>query len=160
MTRFLPLLLLAGALGCAHAQLPPTNHTVSLTWSAPAGCTSAAPCTYVISRATVVAGTTACPAPNLTTPNYTPLNQSAPATGLSYVDPTASGTTACYIAQTLQGSAISAPSNTTDPAVVPANPNAPSLGQPSVASLAPVTPTSVYARYVVAELKPLNLRAR
>lgn len=114
-------------IGC-HAQVPPTNRTVTLTWTAPTTCTTAAPCTFVISRATLAAGTTTCPT-TLTT-NYTPLNQSAPTSALEYVDPSAAGTLDCYIAQTLQAGGVSQPSNTAGPVSVPTNPVAPSLNNP------------------------------
>jgi hypothetical protein len=127
------LLLPFLALTACHAQLPVTTHSVALTWTAPTSpaCNAAAPCTYVISRAT---GTT-CPAVNLTTPNYTPLNSSSPATGTSFTDTGAAGTSACYIAQTLQGGAVSVPSNTAGPFVVPASPGAPSTPNGTVADL-------------------------
>lgn len=119
------------SVGCAHGQVAPTNHQVALTWTAPAasgswaGCTPSAPCTYVISRITVTGST--CPAANVATPNYTPLNASSAVSTTSYNDTSASGLTACYIAQTEQGSAVSGPSNVAGPFVVPANPLAPSL---------------------------------
>lgn len=116
--------------GCAHAQVTPTNHQVNLTWTAPAasgswgGCTTSAPCTYEVSRIALTTGATSCPAPNVATPNYTPL---APATGTTFADTGATGLTACYIVQTEQGGAVSQPSNTAGPLVIPANPLAPSL---------------------------------
>jgi hypothetical protein len=121
------------ALTACHAQLPPTTHSVALTWTAPTSpaCTTAAPCTYVISR---FQGTT-CAAVNLTTPNYTPLNSSSPTSDTKFTDTGAAGTTACYIAQTLQGGAVSLPSNTAGPLVVPASPGAPSTPNGTVADL-------------------------
>jgi hypothetical protein len=132
------------AVGCGHAQVTPTNHQVALSWSAPAasgtwaGCTTSAPCTYIISRLNVT-GTT-CPAANVSTLNYTPLNTSSPATTTSYNDTSASGLTACYIAQTEQGTAVSGPSNVAGPFVVPANPLAPSLTGAEAALAPPVVP--------------------
>jgi hypothetical protein len=129
--------------GC-HGQVPPTNHTVSLTWTAPsasggwAGCTVAAPCTYVISRVTV----TGSSCPSTTGTNYTPINQSNPATTTSLTDSSASGLTVCYIAQTLQGSAVSNPSNTAGPLTVPPNPLAPSLNDGTVSEAKPLEPNS------------------
>lgn len=110
--------------GC-HAQVPPTNHTVTLTWTAPTtGCSSGTPCSYVLSRATIAAGGT-CPTTSGT--SYTPLNQSSPSTSTTYSDTTASGLVVCYIAQTEQGTAVSVPSNVAGPFTVPANPVAPAL---------------------------------
>ena len=107
------ILALALIAGCAHSQVPPTVHSVTITITAPV--TGA---TYVISRATGAS----CPATTGTA--YTPLNQSAPISGTSYVDSAASGSV-CYIAQTVQGGAVSGPSNVAGPFVVPANPTAP-----------------------------------
>jgi hypothetical protein len=129
------LLLPFLALTACHAQLPPTTHSVALTWTAPASpaCTTAAPCTYVLSRISV-SGTT-CPAANVTTPNYSPLNSANPVSTLSYTDTAAAGLTVCYIAQTLQGGAVSQPSNTAGPFVVPPTPGAPSTPNGTVADL-------------------------
>ena len=112
------ILALALTAGCAHSQVPPTVHSVTITITPPSGASGAA---YVISRAT---GSTC---PGTTGASYTPLNQSAPTTGTSYVDTTAAGLSVCYIAQTVQGGAVSAPSNVAGPFVVPANPTAPSI---------------------------------
>ena len=123
------LVLLLFAVGC-RAQVPPTGHTVTLTWTVPspsgawAGCGSGQPsCAYVVSRA--AASGSSCP--STTGSNYTPLNQTTPAVGTSYVDFTATGQTVCYIAQTVQGSAVSQPSAPAGPLTVPGNPLAPSL---------------------------------
>ena len=110
--------VLALAAGCAHSQMPPTVHSVTITITPPSGASGAA---YVISRAT---GST-CPVS--TGSAYTPLNQSAPISGTSYVDSAAAGLSVCYIAQTVEGGAVSAPSNIVGPFVVPANPTAPSI---------------------------------
>ncbi len=124
------LLSFALAIGC-HAQVPPTNHVVDLSWTAPSGCTG---CTFVISRAPAASGI--CPPSNAS--NYAPLNQNAPVSGTTYTDSSASGLNACYIAQTLQGAAVSVPSNTVGPLSVPANPLAPTLNNPTTAqSVAP-----------------------
>jgi hypothetical protein len=130
------LLLPFLALTACHAQLPPTTHSVALTWTAPTSpaCTTGSPCTYVLSRISV-SGTGPCPAVNVTTPNYSPLNSANPVSTLSYTDTSAAGTTACYIAQTLQGGAVSQPSNTAGPFVVPASPGAPSTPNGTVADL-------------------------
>lgn len=122
--------------GCAHAQVTPTAYQVDLSWTAPvasgtwAGCGNPSTCTYVVSRYTFTATDKACPTPNTTTANYTPLNAAAPVSVLTLNDTTASGTTACYIAQTEQGSpaAVSQPSNVLGPLVVPGSPLAPALG--------------------------------
>lgn len=129
--------------GCAHSQMPPTTHSVALTWTAPsasgswAGCTTAAPCTYVVSRFT---GNT-CPAVNIATPNYTPLNSSSPVSATNFTDTGAAGLTTCYIAQTIQGSAVSLPSNIVGPFVVGATPGAPTAPNGVVADMKqPVLP--------------------
>jgi len=161
MSKIAMLLFLAVvAFGC-HAQVPPSNHTVQLSWTAPqatgswAGCTTANPCSYVISRATVASGATSYPGTAGT--SYTPLNQSSPATETSFTDSGASGTTDCYIAQTIQGSAVSLASNAVGPLVVPANPLAPALKQPITAENAePVLPLQP-AGQEVAESVPLRL---
>lgn len=113
-----------------HGQVPPTSHTVTLTITPPANSSSY---TYVISRAEVSGAS--CPAPNVQTPNYTPLNASNPISGTSYVDAGAAGTTVCYIAQSVVGGAVSVPSNTAGPFTVPANPTAPGIGGGTVASI-------------------------
>jgi hypothetical protein len=133
--------LLVLAIGCSRAQVSPTNHTVTLSWSQATGCT-ATTCSYIISRATLASGVTACPATDGT--NYTPLNSAAPVSGTSYVDSGASGTNTCYVAQTKQGSAISVASNSAGPLNVPANPQAPVINStvadavtPSIVDSAP-----------------------
>lgn len=111
------------AVGC-HAQVPPTTHTVALTWTAPTG-GGTPPYSYIMSRITLPTGATACPAANMTTPNYAPLNSSSPVTPTSYTDTTATGTV-CYVVQTQDSvKAIGNPSNTAGPLVMPTNPNAP-----------------------------------
>jgi hypothetical protein len=139
MKKLLGMLILALiGVGC-HAQVPPTNHVVNLSWTAPLpttiwpGCATASPCLYIVSRATVASSTSSCPAPNIDTPNYKPMNQSIPTSGTAYSDPTASGLTVCYIVQTQQGTAISSPSGTTNVINVPANPLAPVLQTPLLA---------------------------
>jgi hypothetical protein len=122
---------------CSHAQVPPTHHSVTLSGTAPAGCTG---CTYVFSRATITGS--ACPATTGT--SYTPLNQASPAAAVSFTDTTASGSTACYVAQTLQAGAVSVPSNVAGPFTVPADPAAPSLtGQTASMDQQPLTPTNL-----------------
>jgi hypothetical protein len=124
------------AAGC-HGQVPPASSAkVVLTWTAPVasgnwtGCTTAAPCTYAIYRAT---GAT-CPASTstafqeVTTPTARP-------SGTTWTDTTATGMTVCYIAATIQGTQNSGPSNTAGPIAVPGVPLAPALGTPSTAVL-------------------------
>lgn len=63
--KLFPLILaLVAAIGC-HGQVPPASqHSVTLTWTAPvagstwSGCTTAAPCVYAVYRCTGTA--TAC----------------------------------------------------------------------------------------------------
>lgn len=130
------LALLACCAACApvacHTQVPPSPPpTVTLTWTAPANCSS---CTYVISRTT---GTTACP-----TSGYTPLNQSSPASGTTYTDsapPT--GVSVCYVAQAVLSGATgqpSAPSNSGTPLAVPLYPGTP--GSPNATAVAELAP--------------------
>jgi hypothetical protein len=151
------------SVGCGHAQVTPTNHRVDLSWGAPAasgswaGCTTAAPCTYVASRITLASGVTTCPAANVSTPNYTPLNTASPAAGLTYADTSASGLTVCYIVQTEQASAVSGPSNVSGPFAVPASPLAPSLsGNPIVAEVEPVPQGNSAAPTLTARLTPVR----
>lgn len=133
MKRLLSLSIVALATVGCHAQVPVTTHSVTLTWTAPAasgnwgGCTAASPCTYVASRITLASGTTTCPAPNVTTPNYTPLNAASPVSGTTLTDTGAVGLTVAYIVQTEQGGSVSGPSNCAGPLVVPASPLAPTL---------------------------------
>lgn len=135
-------LVAALSLGC-HAQVKPVTNAVQLSWTAPSSCTSG--CTYVVSRITLTAGTSSCPAPNTTTPNYTPLNQAAPATGTTYTDANAGGVTACYIAQTQLGNSVSQPSNAAGPFVVPVNATAPGTvtGTQTSAEAEPLIPLPV-----------------
>lgn len=133
MFALLPLFVIAA--GC-HGQVPASKgSTVVLTWTAPAGCTTN--CTYILSRAT---GTT-CPATTGT--NYTPLNQSSPASATTYTDSAPpQGVSVCYVAQTVQGgltSVASGPSNGGVPIAIPSLPSAPGSlnGTQQSAMLAP-----------------------
>lgn len=122
----------ASTIGC-HAQVPPTQTAVGLSYSAPTAnplgpCAAPNPCTYILSRITVTTGTTACPAANNTTPNYTPLNAASQTSALTYTDTSSSALTVCYVAQAEQGGGISVASNTAGPFVVGASPGAPTLG--------------------------------
>lgn len=150
------------AVGC-HAQMPPTVHSVDLTYLAPVPvsgglwqtpCGTAAPCTYVMSRITVTNGTPGCPLPSATAV-YTPLNSSTPATGLAYTDSGVSGITACYLVQAIQLGTTGNPSNTAGPFVVPANPGAPTLGAGTVAEIEqPALPPTADTQ-VASELTPV-----
>jgi opacity protein-like surface antigen len=122
------------AVGC-HAQVPPTTHTVALTWTATSS-GGTPPYSYIMSRISLTTGTSACPAVNYATPNYTPLNSSAPTSGTAYTDSAAQGTV-CYVVQA-QDSAktVGNASNTAGPLVVPGNPAAPvTLGGSVTAAL-------------------------
>lgn len=132
------LLILAGltTAGC-HAQANPTSSPkVALTWTAPVasgtwtGCTTDAPCTYIIFRETVASASTSCDAN--TSSNYKQIGTSATT---SYTDNGVSqGGYVCWIVQTSQGTPVlysdpSAPSNNSVALAVPAVPTAP--GMPS-----------------------------
>jgi hypothetical protein len=110
--------------GCAHSQVPPTTHTVALTWTAPTS-GGTPPYAYIMSRVTLTTGTSACPAVNYTTPNYTPLNSATPVSATNYTDTTASGTV-CFVVQAQDSlKAVGNASNTAGPLVMPTNPSAP-----------------------------------
>ena len=143
MKKLLALLALAPlalfTIGCP-AQVPPSQTAnATVTWTAPASCTAASPCTFVISRAPVT-GTT-CPPTTGTA--YTPLNQASPSSGTSYVDTTAAGVNGCWIGQTLQSGLVSGPSNSVGPLAVPAVPTAPDLAGPKVATVLKPVGTAV-----------------
>lgn len=132
-----PLVLaVAAAVGC-HGQLPPaTQHSVTLTWSAPVGtftwggCTTASPCVYAVYRC---AGTaSACGTLSSTAWAEVTTAATRPS-GVSYQDLTVSGgTTYSYAVETVQGNENSGPSNVTT-ATVPQTPVAPAIGSPTVA---------------------------
>jgi hypothetical protein len=149
MKTLFAVLALSLTVGC-HAQLPASPApAVSLSWTAPATCTTALPCTYAISRATTTTGS--CPATTGTL--YTLVGTSASqATTLVDTAPPP-GTTSCYIAQTQQASLVSTPSNSVLIAI-PALPTAPALNAPTVtAEVAMPEPT-------IAQNEPLHLTAR
>ena len=160
MKRYTLLILLA-ALGC-HAQVATTTPAVSLTWTAPTtGCTTAAPCSYIISRATVATAATACPSNTGTA--YAALNQATPVSALTYTDtaPPANGFV-CYIAQADNGfiGSPSAPSNSGAAVAVPSTPGipgAPAATLPTTAKADISKPVTQDARY--AGSAPSNLRA-
>jgi hypothetical protein len=124
------------SIGCGHAQVKPSTHTLQLTWQAPAN-GGTPPYSYIMSRITLQAGSSTCPAANTTAPNYTPLNSSAPVSSLAYTDTSASGLTVCYIVQAQDSAkAVGNPSNTAGPYVVPTIPGTPvTLGGSVTASL-------------------------
>lgn len=128
MKRFLFLATLSVlAVGC-HAQMPPTTHSVALTWGATTS-GGTGPYVYVMSRITIATGTPACPAVTYQTAgqpgNYTPLNSANPVTAVAYDDTTATGTV-CYTVQSQDSvKAYSLASNTAGPFVLPTDPNAP-----------------------------------
>lgn len=145
LARLFPFILVFSVVAGCHAQMPLTSAHVNLTWAVPAasgswaGCTTASPCTYVLSRAMLAFSTAACPATTGTA--YAPINTSAPATGTSYSDGTAQELTVRYIAQTEQGNLVSVPSNSAGPFIVPPNPGAPTIsGAPQVANSHPLVP--------------------
>jgi hypothetical protein len=156
------------AVGCSHAQVPPSTNSVVLTWTAPAasgswgGCTAAAPCTYVLSRATVASGTS-CPATTGT--SYTPIDQSSPAAGTTFTDSAPpSGANVCYSVQTLQGglySTASAASNSGTTVAIPVLPLAPSgLNTSSVSENGPAPAAAPKAAPALASAAPTRLSAR
>lgn len=119
------LLFAVSTFGCGHAQMPPTAHGVALSWKA-VTTGGQPPYVYVMSRAAATGST--CPTPNLTTPNYAPLNSTSPVSAITYSDTTATGTV-CYIVQALDSEiptpAVSTPSNVAGPFTVPTNPSQP-----------------------------------
>jgi hypothetical protein len=125
------------AIMCVHAQAPVSSHDATFSWNAPVataswtGCTTLAPCSYVVSTLKVSSTTTTCPAS--TGANYTPLNATAPTTSLSFKDTQDVGATVCAVVQTVQGVAMSAASApTATPSTIPGNPVAPVLGQSTI----------------------------
>jgi hypothetical protein len=118
------LTVVMACVGCAHSQVPPTTHTVALTWTATSS-GGTAPYSYIMSRITLTTGTKSCPAVNYATPNYSPLNSSSPVSGTSFTDTGATGTV-CYVVQAQDSvKAIGNASNTAGPMVLPTNPSQP-----------------------------------
>jgi hypothetical protein len=162
---------MASTMGC-HAQAPVTQHAVDLAWTAPVpvsgqvwqtACgtgTNQAPCTYLISRATVASGGP-CPAPAPTSGSpttYTALNAASPATGLTYADASSGGAIYCYIAQAIQNGSTGGASNVVGPLTVPANPGQPVMSNATVAQLEgkPAVPAPPAADpQVASEQKPV-----
>lgn len=115
------LALLAVLLGSvAYAQatvtLPPaTPEQVILTWTASTGCSSTAPCTYQVYRAT---GT--CPSTLPGSTGWTPLAPTA-SQAVTQTDLTvAFSTTYSYVVEAVQGAVNSGPSNCITIATPPA----------------------------------------
>ena len=160
------LVFLVASIGC-HGQIPPTApKVVQLSWNAPtansgwAGCTTALPCTYAVSRVLQVGSS--CPATTGTT--YGLLASGIATT--TYTDSTASpGLTYCYIAQTQQsdgktppGTLTSQPSNTTSISL-PGIPLAPSLNPAQSAELS--VPTILAPEpTLLSELPTITLTAK
>lgn len=103
------LILFAASL--AQAQ------SVSLTWTAPAACTTSSPCTYILNSVSLASGTSSCPSSG-----YTALNPSSPVTGTSYVD-SSPPALVCYTVTTPQYNVASTPSNNGVPIQVSAPPS-------------------------------------
>lgn len=128
MKRLLLLSIAILATGCAHSQMPPTTHSVALTWGATTS-GGTGPYVYVMSRISLATGTAVCPAVIYSAPdvpgNYAPLNSAAPVTAVAYDDTTATGTV-CYAVQAQDSlKAYGGASNTAGPFVMPTNPGAP-----------------------------------
>lgn len=144
MKNFLAIAILAlGAVGCTHAQPSPTpGYNTLWTWTAPAasstwaGCTSAQNCSYIVSTATVAAGTTTCPQPNGN--NYVPQQTAATAlTTISWTQQNTTGQLLCAVVSTIwngETSTASGPSNLVSNPQLPLAPGVPS-GNPAVAEV-------------------------
>jgi hypothetical protein len=145
MKRFtaLVLSLLALAASPSNAQITQTSYQVTLTWTIPAaagtftGCVAATPCTFPISRATVANGA-ACP----TTASSYALAGTSASDAANYIDTSVvAGTAYCYVVQTAQGTATSAPSAPFEIAV-PSIPPSPGGGA-ATSTVVTVTVTTV-----------------
>jgi hypothetical protein len=118
MKRLLPILLLVlSAAGCAHSQQPVSTFSISYSATAPASCTTAAPCTIEYSDTPQVSG--ACPA-TIPTVGCT----SAPGTTTCAHPSVTPGVTYCAVAQTVQAGATSVPTAVIQ-VVIPTLPTAP-----------------------------------
>jgi len=156
--------LAAFATSC-KSQLPPSPlPTVLITWTAPAACTTAAPCVYAISRSPAVSGACSGTAGTF----YTLVGTSA-SQATTYTDTTAAGGSFCWIAQTQQGTPVltsvaSGVSNAGVPLAVPSVPAAP--GAPNASTVAQLTAPALFPEThpVVASIEGppagLNLIAR
>jgi hypothetical protein len=117
MKRLLPVLLLVlGSVGC-HSQQPVSTFGIAYTATAPATCTTAAPCQIEYSDTPQVNG--ACPA-TIPTVGCTSVSGATTCTHAS-VTP---GVTYCAVAQTVQAGATSAPTAVIQ-VVIPPLPTAP-----------------------------------
>ena len=112
----LPLLAIFAA-GCAHSQQPVSTFSIAYSATAPASCTTAAPCTIEYSDTPQVSG--ACPAA-IPTVGCTSVLGSTTCTHTS-VTP---GVTYCAVAQTVQAGATSVPTAVIQ-VVIPSLPTAP-----------------------------------
>lgn len=128
MKRFLALmfvgLMLAGPL---HAQ---TTYSVALSWTGPAGCTLAAPCTYIPYR---LAGV--CPATlSVTTQPWVALPPTAAQVTTASDAAVTYGATYCYFLETQQAGASSGPSATVQ-VVIPGGVSPPTGLTPTVVTV-------------------------
>jgi hypothetical protein len=112
----LPLVIIFAA-GCAHSQQPVSTFSISYSATAPASCTTAAPCTIEYSDTPQVSGS--CPA-TIPTVGCTSVLGSTTCTHPS-VTP---GVTYCAVAQTVQAGATSVPTAVIQ-VVIPTLPTAP-----------------------------------
>lgn len=137
LKRLAILFALGMLAGAAFGQISQSSYEVNLTWTAPSVCTTAAPCTFPISRTTITAGAT-CPT---TGSSYALVGTSA-SQATTFSDTTvAAGTSYCYVAQTTQAGATSAPSAPFSIAV-PTLPVAPS-SPGAVTTITTVTVTTI-----------------
>ena len=117
------LVVLSVLVGCRNVP-PVLNHTLTVSWTPPKakenwiGCAIKEPCSYIVSKATLAAGSTSCP---LIDSSYVPLNVASPVFGTSYTDSSSAGLTVCFVVVTVQGNSMSIPSLPSGPTVVPAN---------------------------------------
>ena len=123
MKRIIAITMLALGI-VVHAQatvtLPAaTSFSVVLTWTASVSCSAATPCTYQIYR---IAGS--CPATLPGTSGWTALPPTASQAVTATDSTVAAGATYSYVAETVQGTANSGPSNCITVAIpnVPAAP--------------------------------------
>ena len=105
----------------------PSTYSVVLSWTAPAGCTATAPCTYAVYRlpgtTTITAGTTGATLVATTASQTVSATDTTVAAGLTY----------SYAVETVQAGANSAPSNTANVTI----PNVPSAPTVIIITIAP-----------------------
>ena len=108
--HLLLIVVLLWQAGYIHGQtvsLPgATTPTVKLGWTAPSGCISTSPCSYIPYR---ISGS--CPTTLVGSPGWTALPQTATQVGSTVDSTVAPGTTYSYVVETVQGVAQSGPSN-------------------------------------------------